>query len=108
MKKNSLNGSLRTIRKRIADKKLELDIIEKMTTLATAGLGLVAALAWNSAIQDTFTIFFPDRESLPAKYLYAIIVTILIVLVTTKLGQLSSKIKESIQKDEEQEARKSN
>lgn len=105
--KKPLNGTLTEVRKRLHNKRLELDIIEKMTTLATAGFGLVAALAWNTAIQDAFKIIFPDQESLGAKFIYAVIVTILIVLVTTKLGQVSNKLKESIKIDEEKEADKS-
>ncbi|MFH0898761.1 MAG: DUF5654 family protein, partial [bacterium] len=61
--------------------KLKIEIIEKVSTLATAGFGLVAALAWNSAIQDLFSIFFPEQESLIAKFSYALIITIFVVLV---------------------------
>jgi len=102
-----INGTLGEIKKRLRDKRLALDVIEKMATLATAGFGLVAALAWNSAIQDSFKVFFPNQESLAAKFYYAIIVTIVIVIITTKLGHATNKIKESIKVDEESEAAKS-
>ena len=75
---------------------MRIEILEKMQLLATAGFGLVAALAWNSAIQDLFNLFFPNRESLLAKFLYAIVITVLIVLVTSRLGKVIAILKESI------------
>ena len=33
-------------------KRLKIEIVKQMLTLSTAGFGLVAALAWNSLIQD--------------------------------------------------------
>lgn len=75
---------------------LRVEILEKMSTLATAGFGLVAALAWNSAIQDLFNLFFPTQGSLIAKFLYAIFITILIVLLTSRLGKAISKLKQKL------------
>lgn len=74
-------------------KSLRLEIVEKMTTLSAAGLGLVAGLAWNDAIQSTFAVFFPEEASLIAKYIYAIIITTVIVLLTTKLSHMSNALK---------------
>jgi len=37
---------------------MKKDIIEKLATLITAAFGLVAALAWNSAIQNIFVRIF--------------------------------------------------
>lgn len=34
------------------DKKLHIEVVRQMLTLATSGFGLVAALAWNSVIQE--------------------------------------------------------
>ena len=75
---------------------LKLELVEKMTTLVTAGFGLVAGLAWNEAIQDLFAILFPKSGSLVAKFLYAIVVTVAIVVITTKLGRMSNALKEKI------------
>lgn len=72
---------------------LRLEILEKLSTLMTAGFGLVAALAWNSAIQDLFNLFFPTQGSLIAKFLYALMITIFIVLLTSHLGKVISKLK---------------
>lgn len=83
----------RTKEKTAEQQSLRVEMLEKMHTLATAGFGLVAALAWNSAIQDLFNLFFPNQESLIAKFLYAIVITVLIVLVTSRLGKATATLK---------------
>lgn len=75
---------------------LKLEIIEKISVLATASLGLVAALAWNEAILELFKIIFGDQSTLVAKSIYALIVTILVVYITIKLGHVVNKLKEKI------------
>ncbi len=72
---------------------LKIEIFDKITQLATAGLGLVAALAWNDAIQALFKIIFGDQSDVWAKFIYAIIITVLIVLLTVKLGNIVDRIK---------------
>lgn len=53
-----------------------------------AGLGLVAGLAWNDAIQTLFKIVFPsEQNSLAAKFIYAIVVTVVIVIVGSKVAR---------------------
>jgi hypothetical protein len=59
----------------------------------TAAFGLVAALAWNAAIQALFDTLLPGAGELAAKFLYAIIVTVAVVLVTVRLGRLSERLK---------------
>lgn len=77
---------------------LRLELIEKMTTLATAGLGFVAGLAWNDAIQSFFTAFIPAQGSLVAKFIYAILLTVGIVILTTWLSRSANAIKERLNK----------
>ncbi len=83
------------------DKKtsLKLEIIEKISSLATASLGLVAALAWNEAILEIFKKIFGDQGTLVAKILYAVVVTILVVGITIKFGQVINKLKEKVEKN---------
>lgn len=76
-------------------KSIKLEIIEKISTLATAGFGLVAALAWNEAIQGLFKAVFPSASNLVAKFIYAIMITLVVVVITTRLGRLADKIKNS-------------
>jgi len=75
---------------------LKLELVEKMTTLVAAGFGLVAGLAWNQAIQDLFKLLFPEQGGLIAKFLYAILITVIVVLVTTKLSRMSNVLKEKL------------
>ncbi|OGY50527.1 MAG: hypothetical protein A3B89_01875 [Candidatus Buchananbacteria bacterium RIFCSPHIGHO2_02_FULL_40_13] len=70
-------------------KSLKLEILSKMTDLATAGFGLVAALAWNEAISSLFIAIFPQAGNIIAKFVYAVIITVLVVFITMKLGKLT-------------------
>ncbi|MDO8669726.1 MAG: DUF5654 family protein [Candidatus Buchananbacteria bacterium] len=76
-------------------KSLKLEVLNKMTDLATAGFGLVAAIAWNDAIKALFMIIFPTTGTVIAQFVYAIIVTIIIVMVTIKLGKLTDVAKKT-------------
>ena len=70
------------------------ELFEQMLSLSTAGFGLVAALAWNEAIkgfvEQYIQPYFPDT-AIYYKFFYAILITILAVLITYQLSQLSSK-----------------
>lgn len=72
---------------------LKIEILEKVSQLATAGFGLVAALAWNDAIQALFKKFIVGGSELWAKFLYALVVTVIIVLVTIKIGDILNRLK---------------
>jgi len=78
--------------------RLRLEILQKISTLATAAFGLVAALAWNSAIQDLFKKIniFGKPDSLLVKFMYAIMVTIIIVVVTILIGRSTNKLRERL------------
>jgi hypothetical protein len=72
--------------------KLTIEIVKQMLTLATAGFGLVAALAWNSLIQefvaDYVTKWLPQGGKLTSLLIYAVVVTILAVFVTYQLSRV--------------------
>ncbi|MDO8581641.1 MAG: DUF5654 family protein [bacterium] len=74
-------------------KSLRIELIERLSTLMTAGFGLVAALAWNDAIQSLFALIFPQRSGIAVKFLYAVLITALIVVFTKKLGEILSRLK---------------
>jgi len=80
---------------------LRLEVLEKMSSLVTAGLGLVAALAWNDAIKKLFEVLFGKQSTLLAMFLYAILITVIIVFITIKVGQAINKIKEEIKEDKD-------
>ena len=63
----------------------------QITTLIISAFGLVAALAWNTAIQGIFVLVFGPASSIGAMLSYAILVTVIAVIVTVYLSRLNSK-----------------
>lgn len=76
----------------MAAKETTLMILQSMITLASAALGLVAALAWNDAIKETMTQLLGGDDSLGAKYTYAILVTLVAVVVVLVLAKIAGRI----------------
>jgi len=72
---------------------MKKQVIEKLTTLITAAFGFVAALAWNNAIQAIFREVFGTTDNISAMLSYAIIVTVVAVLVTIWVGKIESRMK---------------
>ena len=62
-----------------------------MISLATAAFGLIAALAWNTAITDLIKQYLPPGKGIGPEFLYAIIITLLAILVTVQLGKAAEK-----------------
>jgi len=83
---------IQTEQKRDGDS-VRLEVLEKIQSLVTAGLGLVAALAWNDAIQSFFVLIFGIQSSVIAKFLYAILVTALVVYLTVRISRLINSLK---------------
>lgn len=65
--------------------------IQTMIALASASLGLVAALAWNEAIKATLALLGLG-DDLVGLYTYAILATALAVAVLVWLGKLAARI----------------
>jgi hypothetical protein len=78
--------------------KLHVELVKQMLTLATSGFGLVAALAWNSLIQEFVNSYvkkwLPNGSGILSLLIYALIVTVLAVFVTYQLSKLSEKLQE--------------
>lgn len=78
------------------DKQLHIEIIKQMVTLSTSGFGLVAALAWNNVIQefvnDYVRKWLPQGSGLVSLLIYAIVITLLAVLITVQLSELLNKL----------------
>lgn len=63
-------------------------VFDKAVTFMLAGFGFVAALAWNDAIQALFSeIFGAARGGIIAKFGYAVLVTVIITIVSIRLGR---------------------
>lgn len=67
-------------------------ILQSMITLASASLGLVAALAWNDAIKATIKKIFETDDNLAGLYTYAVIATVIAVLVVLILTRIASRV----------------
>ncbi len=72
------------------------EVIATMIALASAAFGVVAALAWNSAITDAFNVSFPKGtkpgQHLAALFVYAVIVTLIGVVVIVALGRFAARL----------------
>ncbi|MFM5923029.1 MAG: DUF5654 family protein [Novosphingobium sp.] len=66
-------------------------MVQTMISLASASLGLVAALAWNEAIKATLAKLGLG-EDLAGLYTYAILATVIAVAVLATLGRIAAKV----------------
>jgi hypothetical protein len=62
-----------------------------MIALASAAFGVVAALAWNSAITALVKQIFGSGGQIVSLFIYAILVTVLAVIVMVNLGKLAER-----------------
>ncbi len=72
--------------------KFRQELIKQMITLSSAGFGVVAALAWNTAIQEFVDEYINKYLSVGSgilsKFIYAIVITAIAVLVTYQLTKM--------------------
>lgn len=62
-----------------------------MISLATVAFGLIAAGAWNKFISDFIALFLRPGAGLWAEFFYAVIITIIAILVVSNLGKLADR-----------------
>ncbi len=70
------------------------ELIQQLITLSTSAFGLAAALAWNDTIQQTVKEFIEPRipgSGILSRFIYALIVTTLGVIITFELSRLASR-----------------
>ncbi len=65
--------------------------IGTMIGLATVAFGLIAAGAWNKLISDVITLFLKPGSGVLAELIYAIIVTILAIVIVQSLAKLAER-----------------
>ncbi len=72
------------------------EVHQQTTGYIMTALGIVAGLAWNEAIKAFIDYVYPagGGNSLSAKFSYAVIVTIIIVIVSVYLVRLAGKKEE--------------
>ena len=67
-------------------------VIKTIITLVTTAFGLVAGLAWNDAIQKLIESVMGAGDALTGLFIYAVVVTIIAVVVTILLARLAAKM----------------
>lgn len=67
-------------------------VLQTMITLAAASLGLVAALAWNEAIKALIKTVLGEDDSLAGLFTYAILATVIAVVVLLVLGRAAARV----------------
>lgn len=80
------------------EKAFHQELLGQLLTLSTSGFGLVAALAWNETIQQFVKDFVEPKipgSGLLSKLIYAILITLLAVIITFQLSRLASRFQRS-------------
>ena len=67
-------------------------IMETILGLITTAFAFVAGLAWNDAIQKLIEQFVAGGDALSSLFTYAIVVTIIAVIVTVILARFAAKM----------------
>lgn len=83
----------------IRDSEISKMIMETMLTLITTAFAFVAGLAWNEAIQKLIEEFYTAGGAVTGLLIYAVIVTIVAVVVTVLLARIAGKMGIDLDKD---------
>jgi hypothetical protein len=72
------------------------EVLDKFAELITTALGLVAALAWNTAIQNLFDKIFGEAGGeLAGQFLYAALITIVVIFATLYVARAAERAKKA-------------
>ncbi|MCR4281187.1 MAG: DUF5654 family protein [Candidatus Kaiserbacteria bacterium] len=87
---------------------LKDELRSKILTFVGGAFGLVAGLAWNDAVKELILYLYPAAtDTVMAKFVYAIFITIIVVIIITYLERVfkseeaSKEIKSRKNEDEE-------
>ena len=67
-------------------------IMETILALITTAFAFVAGSAWNDAIQKLIESVIGSGDAIPSLFIYAIVVTIIAVVVTILLARVAAKM----------------
>jgi hypothetical protein len=83
--------------KHSSSKDIQTEFIGRIVIIIIAGLGLISVLAWDEALKDFYKEIVKNSESLAGKFGYAIVITLLSVIVSIILTRafMKNKIKHS-------------
>jgi len=71
---------------------MKIETLKTLTTMMTTAFAFVAGLAWNGAIEAVIKEFLEAGSATTGLVLYAVIVTIIAVIVTILLGRSLGKL----------------
>jgi len=72
------------------------EVLDKFSELITTALGLVAALAWNAAIQSLFAEVFGEAGSkLVGQFFYAILIALVVIFATLSVSRAAERTKKA-------------
>jgi hypothetical protein len=71
--------------------KFKGEFFERLSLFIVAAFGLITALAWDEMLKDLFVYLFGHLDSVFNKFLYALILTIVTVVVTLILRSFIKK-----------------
>ncbi len=70
---------------------MKSQILPTISTLMTTAFALIAALAWNQAIQAIILQLLPKQSGIIGLFTYAIIITIIAVIATVFIARAIAK-----------------
>ncbi len=68
--------------------KTKFEFMDRLITIIIAGLGLVAALAWDEALKHLFKVIFKEEGTLAGDIGYAIVITLLATVISIYLRKV--------------------
>ena len=68
--------------------KTKIKFADRLITIVIAGMGLVAALAWDEALKHLFKVIFKEEGTLGGDIGYAVVVTLLATIVSIYLRKI--------------------
>lgn len=78
-----------TRRARIA-REFNAQFFETLATLLTTAFGLVAAFAWNELVKSAISKYIAPGQTVLSQLIYAVLVTLLAVIISFQLGKLAA------------------
>jgi len=67
--------------------RIHTDVVEKIVILVIASLGLISALAWDTALGSLFRKLFGGEQTLAEEITYAVVITVVAAVVSVLLGR---------------------
>jgi|GEM_PF-1503883 len=100
---------MRKVFSKFGEKSVEVRAALADQTMAyvTAALSVVAGLAWNDAVKAAITYYFPAQaSSIAAMFLYAVLMTAVVVILTLILRRVIGLVKPRVPEPEVDETKK--